>query len=278
MARLLDITPTFDAFAGHAFLENPMVREQQWRDRYEQVHPDVFEAFYARQPSREGLSALVRDLSDVRQLVTSAAPVVKGLIEEVEPAVAGALGLRSTGLPRHVLMVGPMSTNALVGRLEGEVTLFHCLEWFTTTDGERVLVAHEDTHAFHEMALGQPAPEDATWTAFYEGLAIRASREVVPGRPEAEYFWYGHPGFPDWLEWCREQRGSLIQRFQEALDEPETTETWFGGGLVERRWRVGFFVADQLIGRLGLSLPELLAMSIAEGRTAIRDALGQSGP
>lgn len=277
MARVLDTSPDFEEYARRAFLDNPVTREQQWRERYEGAHPDVFAAFYAEQGSQEGRNALVRELSRVRKRASEAAPVMRKLVEEVEPGVQRVLGVPPTPAPLHVLLVGPYSTNAVVGRLDGEVTLFHCLEWFQSEDGARVLVAHEDTHAWHEIALGEEPPEgDMAWMAFSEGLAIQVSRQVVPDRPEDHYFWYDHAGFEDWLPWCREHRDELLERFRSSLDDPEATDTFFGAGLVEQRWRVGYFLADELVGGLGRSPAELAALSVADARAAVRGALGVS--
>ncbi|MGH9165799.1 MAG: hypothetical protein ACRDZW_09845 [Acidimicrobiales bacterium] len=274
-ARILDTTPAFENFARTAFLDPPEQREGLWRERYEGVHPEVFAAFYAGQPDQSGRAALVRELSRIRQLAKEAGPLVAGIIEDVEPKVAEVLGVTATtSSPQHVLMVGPHTTNALVGRLDGEVTLFHCLEWFFDEDGNRVLVAHEDAHAWHELALGgEPPREDAAWLAFSEGVAIAASRLVVPGRPEADYFWYGYGGFEEWLPWCREHRAELVERFAAGLDDAETGETFFGGGLVEGRWRTGYFVADLVVTALGRSLPELVALPVDEARATVRKTL-----
>ena len=275
MARILDTAPTFDAFARSAFLESPLIRERLWEERYEGEHREVFDAFYARNASTTGRSNLVRDLSTVRSRVRDAAPVERRLIEEVEPAVQAALGVPADPAPQHVLVVGSFSVDADVGRLGDEVALFHCLEWFHGEEGTRVMVAHEDTHAWHEIALGVVPPEDdPAWMAFYEGVAIRASREVVPGRPPEQYFWYGHGGFTDWLPWCEAHRDELLARFAADLDDAAAVETWFGGGLVDEHWRVGYYLADVLVGRLGRPLPELVTTSVDDARAAIRAALG----
>lgn len=274
MPRILDTAPDFDAFARSAFLESPAIREQLWEERYEGAHPEVFAAFYERHGSTDNRASLVRDLSTVRNRVREAAPVERRLIEEVEPVVQEALGVPATPSPQHVLLVGSFSTNADVGRLNDEVTLFHCLEWFHSEEGMRVLVAHEDTHAWHQIALDVTPPEDdPAWMAFYEGVAIAASRAVVPARPEEDYFWYGHEGFADWLPSCREHQDELLERFRSGLDDPASVETWFGSGLVDGRWRVGYFVADVMVERLGRPLPELVAMSVDEGSAAVREAL-----
>ncbi len=274
MADIVDTSPAFDAFARVAFLESPAMRERLWIDRYEGAHPDVFAAYYDGHGTTEGRAGVVRDLSTVRTRVRAAVPVERRLIEEMEPAVQAALGLPASPAPRHVLLVGSFSTDADVGRLDDEVTLFHCLEWFHEEEGMRLLIAHEDTHAWHEIALGSAPPEDdAAWLAFYEGMAIKATRTVVPDRPEVEYFWYGHGGFADWLPWCEEHRDDLLTRFADDLDDPAAVETWFGAGLVDNRWRVGYYVADQLVRQLDQPLPDLVAMSVDQGRSAIRAAL-----
>lgn len=276
MANIIDTTPAFDRFAKVAFLESPVMRGQLWVEQYEGAHPEVFEAFYAQQGQPDRGNPLVRELSRVRQQAAEGAEATRNVIEEVEPAVAQALGLPASPSPVHVLMVGQFNANAAVGRLEGEVALFHCLEWFQSEESSRVLVAHEDAHAWHEIALGVAPPEDPAWMAFSEGMAIQASREVVPGRPDYDYFWYGHAGFEDWLPWCQEHRQQVFELFAAAVDGPdpgEATESFFGGGLVEGRWRLGYFVADELVRGMGRSLPELVAMGIDDARAAIRERL-----
>ncbi len=273
MARIIDTTPAFDRYAKRAFLESPIMRGQQWAEEYEGAHPDVFEAFYAHQALPERGNPLTRELSRVRQQVTEGAAATRKVIEEVEPVVAEALGVPTSPSPVHVLMVGQFNANALIGRLGGEVALFHCLEWFQSEEGTQVLVAHEDAHAWHEIALGEVPPEDPAWMAFSEGMAIQASREVVPGRPEYDYFWYGHAGFEEWLPWCLEHRQQVLDLFRAALDDPGGGESFFGGGLVEGRWRLGYFVADQIVRGLNRPLPELAAMSVDDGRATVRDHL-----
>lgn len=276
MARIIDTAPTFDSFARSAFLESPLVRERLWEERYEGEYPEVFRAFYAGSGSTAGRANLVRDLSTVRARVRDAAPVENRLIEELEPAIHVALGLPADPAPQHVLVVGSFSVDADVGRLGDDVALFHCLEWFHGEEGMRVLVAHETSHAWHEIALDVVPPEDdAAWLAFYEGMAVIASRTVVPGRPPEQYFWYGHEGFADWLPWCEEHRDELLGRFASDLDDPGAVETWFGAGLVDGRWRVGYYLADELVSSLGRPLPELVAMTVEEAQAAIRAAAAQ---
>lgn len=278
MARIVDTSPAFEAYARTAFLESTALREQHWQDRYEAAHPKVFEAFYAKDPAIDGRKALVRELSSLRQRIGEAAPAMTRIIEEVDPLVKGALGLKTEQTPVHVLMVGPSSTNAVVGRLDDDVALFHCLEWFRSEEGARILAAHEDAHAWHEIALGEEPPaDDVAWMAFSEGMAIQASRAVVPDRPDENYFWFGYEGFEDWLVWCQERRDDLVPRFAEALDDPTAFETFFGAGLLEGRWRVGYFVADEVVRTLDRSLPQLAAMSVDQARTAVREVLEVSG-
>jgi hypothetical protein len=274
VARIIDTLPAFEEYARTSFVDSPIVREQNWRDVYEQTHPEVFEAFYADQGIVEGRAAVVRELTLVRQRAAEGGPFLQQAIEELEPAVRDAMGVAPTPDPIHVLMVGAYSANVLVGRLGDDVAVFHCLEWFQSEEGSRVLVAHEDAHAWHQIVLGtRPSEDDAAWMAFSEGLATQVSRQVVPGRPDDDYFWFGHEGFEDWLPWCREHRAVLLARFRDELDAEGTAQAWFGSGLVEKRWRLGFFVADELVAGLGRPLPELVALSVDEARAAVREAL-----
>lgn len=274
MARILDILPSFEEFARKTFVDSPIVREARWKEVYESVNPEVFDAFYAGQAGTEGRSAVVRELTIVRERVSEGGPALHRIIEEVEPAVREAMGVAPTPDPVHVLMVGPYSVNVLVTPMGDDVAVFHCLEWFQSEEGSRVLVAHEDAHAWHQIVLGRAPPTaDAAWTAFSEGLATRVSRQVVPDRSGADYFWFGHEGFEDWLPWCEEHRDELVARFGEELDQEGTAEAFFGSGLVEKRWRVGYYVADLLVAAIDRPLPELAALSVDEAGSAIREAL-----
>ncbi|MEX2619781.1 MAG: hypothetical protein WD250_06140 [Egibacteraceae bacterium] len=275
MARILDTIPDFVALAKAAFLEDRATRGYLWDERYRSRHPEVFAVFFDGHGDADQVPAVTHKLTDVRRVVEPAAPIVTRLIEEVEPAVRDTLGLAGLPEPMHVLMVGTFSTNAAVVRLDGEVAVLHCLEWFGEPDTQRVLVAHEDTHAWHETLLGQAPPTDLAWTAFAEGLAIQVSRAVAPDRPEADYFWYGVAGFEEWLPWCRENQDLVLQRFGKALDEDEqeATEMFFGAGFIDDQWRVGFYVADALVASLDAGVDELVRLSVEDGREAIRTAL-----
>ena len=278
MARIVDTIPAFVAFAKKANIETPVRREILWRERYESQYPEVFDVFNPEHGSAEGRTALAKELSSVRARVEEAAPVMRANVEEVDAALAQALELPPEPSPLHVLLVGSFQTNAAVGHLGDDVAVFHCLEWFQSAEGSKVLVAHESTHAWCELATGEIFPDDdAAALAFAEGVAIAASRQVVPGRPPEEYFWYGHGEVGHWLPWCQEHREQLLDTFAAGLDSPETVEAFFGGGFVETQWRTGYYVADELVSSLGKPLPELARMTVEEGRAAIFDALRVEG-
>jgi hypothetical protein len=253
-------------------------RELLWRNVYQAANTDVFKAFDEATGGVEGgMAAMVRELSDVRKRVREAAPLMSGMIEEIDPRLAELLGLAPDDAPVHVLMVGTFTTNSAIGALGDDVAVFHCLEWFQSPEGTRVLVAHEGSHGWHRIALerkGETPPEDdMAWMIFSEGLATQVSRAAVPDAPEIDYFWYGHPEAQDWLPWCQQHVAELRKHVRAALDIPEALETFFGGGLVDGKWRVGYYLADQVVAGLGKSLRELAAMSVDEARAAIRSAL-----
>lgn len=295
MTRILDTMPAFSAYARKAEMESPIVREQLWAEHYRTAHDDVFEAFFATHGSPDGVPAIARELFRIRERAKVAVPLVRELIEKIDPAVGhllgvdpavgdlpgsdpalsgAALGVDRDVSPLHVLMVGTFSTNAAVGKLGDDTAVFHCLEWFQTEDGTAILIAHEDTHAWHQLILGAPGPEDdLAWVTFYEGIAIRASRKLVPDKPENDYFWYGHEDFEEWLGWCREHRAQLLNGFADVIDEPAAAETFFGGGLVAGHWRTGFFIADELMKTIGLPLPDLVRLPVSAGRELILGAL-----
>ncbi len=278
IARIRDTLPAFEAFARKAGLESPLRREILWKDHYRAANLDVFAAFEDVVPAgTSGVPAMVRELSDVRARVKEAGPQVTAMIEEIDPKLAQIMGMAADPSPLHVLMVGAFTTNSAVGRLHDDVAIFHCLEWFQSPEGTRVLVAHEGSHGWHEISLrqaDQTAPAvDMAWMVFSEGLATQISRIAIPGAPEIDYFWYGHPEAQDWLPWCEQHGEELRKHVWAALDIPEAVETFFGGGLVDGKWRVGYYLADQIVAGMGRSLPELAAMTVDEGRQAVRDVL-----
>jgi hypothetical protein len=278
MARIRDTLPAFEAFARKAGLESPLRRELLFRDSYRNANLDVFKGFEdATAGATSGMPALVRELSDVRTRVREATPLMTAMIEEVDPKLPELLGLPTEPSPLHVLMVGAFTTNSAVGRVGDEVAVFHCLEWFQSPEGTKVLIAHEGAHGWHEIGLERrgekPPTDDLAWLVFSEGLATLASRAAVPGMPEIDYFWYGHPEAQGWLPWCEEHLDELRKHVRASLDIPEAIETFFGGGLVDGKWRVGYYLADRLVAGLGRSLPELAALTVDEARAAVREAL-----
>jgi hypothetical protein len=271
--------PEFEAFARKAGFESPFIREMLWLEIYRGAHPDVFAGLdKAVSGSSNGLPAMVRELSRVRARAKQASPVMRGIIEEVDPMLAEVMGLPAEPSPLHVLMVGGFTTNSAVGRVGDDIAVFHCVEWFQTANGARALVAHEATHAWHQLALRQagqtlPPDQDLAWTTFSEGLATQVSRAAAPHLPEVDYFWYGHPEGQDWLAWCEEHVAELRGHLLADRDLPGTAETYFGAGLVDGRWRVGYYVADRLVAGLGRTLPELVALPVDDARQAVIDAL-----
>lgn len=270
--------PAFEAFARKAGLESPLGRELAWKKTYQASNSDVFTAFDETVPTSEGgLQALVKELSSVRTRVREATPVMTQIVEEVDPKLPELLGVPPEPAPVHVLMVGAFATNSAVGRLGDDVAVFHCLEWFQSAEGTKVLVAHEGAHAWHQLAMDrtgqEPPEEDLAWMLFSEGLATQVSRAAMPEAAEIDYFWYGHPEAQGWLPWCEQHVEELRKHLRASLDIPEAVETFFGAGLVDGKWRVGYYVADQLVGSLGMSLPELAALSVDDARTATRTAL-----
>ena len=270
--------PAFEAFARKAGLESPLGRELAWKKTYQASNSDVFLAFDETVPTSDGgLQALVKELSNVRTRVREATPLMTEIVEEVDPKLPEILGVPPEPAPVHVLMVGAFATNSAVGRLGDDVAVFHCLEWFQSAEGTKVLVAHEGAHAWHQLAMdraGQDPPdEDLAWMLFSEGLATQVSRAAVPEAPEIDYFWYGHPEAQGWLPWCEQHVEELRKHLRASLDIPEAVDTFFGAGLVDGKWRVGYYVADQLVASLGMSLPELAALRVDDARAAVRTSL-----
>lgn len=271
--------PAFDTFAENAWLENRFQREVLWKEQYRGAYPDVFAGLEEAVPGvSKGVAAMVRELSKVRSRAQEAGPVMRQVIEEIDPTLPTLMGVPSQSEPVHVLMVGAFTTNSAVGQLGDDVAVFHCVEWFQTPAGARALVGHEGAHAWHRLALqraGQKAPgdEDLAWTIFSEGLATQVSRAAAPDLAEIDYFWYGHPQMEDWLPWCDAHADDLRRQLASEREAPETAEVFFGAGMIDGRWRVGYHVADRLVAGLGRSLPELVALPVEDARQLVIAAL-----
>ncbi len=279
VTEIIDTTPAFEEFAAEAALESPVFREKLWRERYEGAYPDVFEGYYATLGSRARPTRMVRELAAVRRRVRAYTAILQQVIEDIDPIVRDLVQAPLSPAPVHVLMVGTGATNAIVGRLCGRVAVYHCLEWTQPAAAARVLTAHESTHAWQQTFpnVEAPKPTDLAWLMFWEGVAIQTSRIAVPDRPEQEYFWYGLAGFETWPDWCRARRVQLRERILLGIDgstEAEAeAEAMFTGQVAGEPSRTGYFVADDIVGGLRRTLPELARTRVADARSAVRVAL-----
>jgi hypothetical protein len=270
---------SFEAFARKAGVEGPFRREMLWKDQYRNANLEVFTGAENAVPAfASGVATMVRELSRVRVRAKEGAPEIRSAIEELDATVGGVLGAAAEPAPLHVVMVGTFTANTAVGEIGDDIAVFHFVEWYQSVDGARALVAHETAHAWHRLALRQagqsmPPDDDLLWLLFTEGLATQVSRAAAPGLSEVDYFWYGHPGMDDWVQWCAERAGELRSRLGDAVDDPAAADTFFGGGLVDERWRVGYHVADRLVASLNMTLPDLAALSVADARDAVSHAL-----
>ncbi|MEO6913277.1 MAG: DUF2268 domain-containing putative Zn-dependent protease [Candidatus Baltobacteraceae bacterium] len=124
-----------------------------------------------------------------------------------------------------------------------------------------VLLAHELSHAVDfqlahvKNSFGAPIGE----TMFLEGLAMRSSQRVLPGRPEATYTSQGDQG---WLHQCYARKQRILQGIVPYLDvasQAAATTFTFGNGTTGMHREV-YCAAWIATGRLlshGHSLAEL---------------------
>ncbi|HET9051375.1 MAG TPA: hypothetical protein VFO60_06695, partial [Candidatus Dormibacteraeota bacterium] len=87
MTRIIDTIPAFEDFAGQAGLEGPLRRDQMWREVYEAAHPEVFAAFHAIPGMSPRPARMVKELSAIRRLASDSAPIVREVIEQIDPVV-----------------------------------------------------------------------------------------------------------------------------------------------------------------------------------------------
>jgi hypothetical protein len=142
-------------------------------------------------------------------------------IERIAPELAQLFALDQLDL-HWVLLVGMFRSVGWVVEVDGHPTCFLALEMLTPTTPPQIpiLVAHEGAHLAHAACLG---PIWATMQTlgdelFVEGVALRASAQLVPGYDAATYVWSGRATtwrgerLADWLRACDHAWPQVVAR------------------------------------------------------------------
>lgn len=126
----------------------------------------------------------------------------------------------------------------------------------------RVDLSHELSHSVHfqlahvKNSFGAPIGE----TIFLEGMAMHASKAIVPGLPDARYTELANE--PGWLARCEAKKASVMKGILPYLDSEGAdvaTRFTFGHGTTgmdRELYCVGWFVVGKLLSD-GKSFPQL---------------------
>ncbi|HEV2812889.1 MAG TPA: hypothetical protein VGW10_06510 [Solirubrobacteraceae bacterium] len=165
---------------------------------------------------------------------------------------------------RAIAFVGVFSANAWMDAFEGEPTVFFALEADPARSWHRATAVHELAHLAHERARGS-AWDDETpgLTLMQEGVAIAATRRLVPDAGEALHFTVDD--FAAYEAACRPAWPDAARKLLACLDRPDARMLqrffWPDWGREERDVpeRIGYFAADRVVQALldGRDLAEL---------------------
>ncbi len=297
MISLRNICPDFLRFWEAARSEGQEEQLRLWEELYESKHPEVFQVYFSppywgrREDLARALQKYVEDIEKIEETTK----VIEGLTSEIIKKALKTFATDETGVDIDVfIFVGVYGADGFIFPVEkGRTAVFLALECLAgyEPDHMQALIAHELSHGLH-LELGRRANPEAfrqamenleelmSWIAgnlFFEGLAVAASKRIIPGLAERTYLFYSL----DQWRWCRENERRLKEMILESLNSRDQD--------VARRFfticeptedlpypRTGYYVGYLAIERLleRHSLMELAAIEPKEFPKLIREALG----
>lgn len=165
--------------------------------------------------------------------------------------------------------------------LEGEPALLFGLEsiaecgWGDNQSLEG-LVAHELGHLFHEKIRKNSNltfKKGPLWRLYKEGIAKWSEFKLLNRES-----WYEARGLNEsgWLDWCKENRVWLAEKFLEAVEEGKSTDRFFGSWYEVEGWKqTGYFLGYEAVTHLRTSgnLTKLGPFKISNPPEQMRQAL-----
>jgi hypothetical protein len=113
------------------------------------------------------------------------------------------------------------------------------------------LVAHELGHLFHERireSMNLAFDDGPLWRLYKEGIAKWSEFELLNRES-----WYEARGLnePDWLDWCKENRAWLAEKFLGAVKKGKSTDQFFGSWYEVEGWKqTGYFLGYEAVTHL----------------------------
>lgn len=262
--RIYDLAPKFLAFYERAQGTDPETRWALWQDlyNYAAVPPTPEGKQMARRLLDDSFGRYPEVLDRIRAGAAGFQPPLEPLLEATcrQLEFDGDLEIHCT------LYVGNLEMNAWAATVGGKAYVNFPLEWPMTT--APWVIPHEFTHVLHSKLCNDPGGwlRSIGFTMMQEGLAIWASRFVVPGLPESPYISREEP---DWLERCRAKEQAILTGIRpyvaEATNEALMRFLMGSGSTGETReaYYVGYRVVAQLIAE-GRTLAELARIPEAD--------------
>ncbi len=256
--RVTDLTHRFLAFY-HAALEEDADADRRWELWQEHYGfaalPPVPERdSIAREMLEEAWPRYPEVMDRVRRGVAGMKPAPEPLLR----AVADTLGADVPILVDLLVYVGALEGNAFFAPQQGRLTVAIPIE--ESPDHRTLSLAHEFTHAVHHVLAGHSEgwERSIARTLFDEGLAVWATRAVLPGHAPEAYL----EGRPGWLAEARASESPILGGILPYLRDTESEQvmrfTMGPGttGLEREAYYTGWVVVGHLLER-GHSLAEL---------------------
>lgn len=239
MIRIRDLTQSFFTFWKAAQGKEQAEQLKLWQKLYESKHRETFEVYFSPPywGQRENLPDALKRYEDDSERICKTAGEMEKLVSKVVSKGLKAFDARENEVTIDVVIfVGTYGADGFCFPVAGRSMIFLALERLSHYgDAIRPLVAHELSHGLHSE-LGRrahPAPFTKIMKdpfslfrvasgLFMEGLAVAASKRIVPGLEERTYLLYTSE---QWA-WCQENRARLMALFFSELGD-QNQEAYF---------------------------------------------------
>ncbi|MCK6427931.1 MAG: hypothetical protein L6Q72_02420 [Burkholderiaceae bacterium] len=269
---VIDLSPRFLDFYRAAKGKDPETRWRLWQERY---------GFAAVPPTPEGMRLARKLLEGAWERYPQILSLVERGAAALEPApmkvlidVATLLGLTEPFQVQVVAYVGAFDGNAFTAAQDGVITVAMPIEM---DRNERELVfRHEMTHAVHIATAGLSGgwERSIAEVVFQEGLAMHATRALVPGRHERSYVEHT----PGWYEAAMAKAPQILAGILRELQrsDSETVSRFTVGsgttGIEREAYVAGWLVIGELLGQ-GRTFPELARVPSTQMATLVRTTI-----
>lgn len=278
-----DLVPDYVEFEHVARRRTAVERQSLWRRLYADRHPDVFECYLGISGESTDLDPALARLAGTGELLEDRARRTSELIQSHAPRVVSLLGGGALDLP-YVIMVGLFRADGWMADLVDTPTAFFAVEQYKEPPWDEVTVVHETVHLVHAAVQPEPWPDEQLGLRLMlEGLAISATRELLPDRPEWAHFNFPPAELDAWLQACAEAQPRVRMRLRglmAASDEAERHRFFSPDWLPHTRdvpSKVGYYVGAQVVERLReeLSIADLVRLRPADALDLADTALAR---